>query len=154
MNTPLPEIDPMVAESDPAAMADFNRRLIAQFHANGGRLSGQFAELPVLLLTTIGARSGLPRTAPLCYARDGQNYIVAASKAGAATNPDWFHNLVARSTVTVDLGPEVLIARARVAEGPERARLFERLTLVLPILSDYQHKTRRQIPVIVLERTS
>jgi deazaflavin-dependent oxidoreductase (nitroreductase family) len=132
---------------------DFNQALIAEFRANGGRiLSGPFADRSLVLLTTSGARSGQPRTNPLAYTTDGDRLIVIASKAGAPTNPDWYHNLVANPLVTVERGTEQYQARAVVAEGAERERLFAQMAAQMPGFADYQQKTTRQIPVVVLER--
>lgn len=132
---------------------DFNQALIAEFRANGGRiLSGPFTDRPLVLLTTSGARSGQPRTNPLVYTTDGDRLIVIASKAGAPTNPDWYHNVVANPLVTVEVGTEQYQARAVVAEGAERERLFNQMAAQMPGFADYQQKTTRQIPVVVLER--
>lgn len=132
---------------------DFNQALIAEFRANGGRiLSGPFADRPLVLLTTSGARSGQPRTNPLVYTTDGDRMIVIASKGGAPTNPDWYHNVVANPLVTVEVGTEQYQARAVIAEGAERERLFAQMAAQMPGFADYQQKTTRQIPVVVLER--
>lgn len=132
---------------------DFNQALIAEFRANGGRiLSGPFAGRSLVLLTTSGARSGQPRTNPLAYTTDGDRMIVIASKGGAPTNPDWYHNVVANPLVTVEVGTEKYQARAVVVEGAERERLFAQMAAQMPGFADYQQKTTRQIPVVVLER--
>jgi deazaflavin-dependent oxidoreductase (nitroreductase family) len=106
----------------------------------------------MLLLTTTGAKSGQPRTNPLVYTTDGDHMIIMASKGGAPTNPDWYHNVVANPVVTVEVGDEQFQARAAVAEGPERERLFSQMAAQMPGFADYQQKTTRQIPVVVLER--
>jgi deazaflavin-dependent oxidoreductase (nitroreductase family) len=110
----------------------------------------------LLLLTTTGARSGEPRTTPVAYSTDGDRFIILASKGGAPTNPAWYFNLVAHPTVTVELGTgqslERFQARATVAEGQERERLFAHHAGLMPGFADYQEKTTRQIPVIILER--
>lgn len=154
MNDTLPEIDPNTAETDPVAQQQFNQLLIPQFRASGGRLGGQFAEVPVLLLNTVGAKSGAPRTAPVSYVQDGDRYLIVASKAGAPTNPAWYHNLVAAPTATVELGADTFEVRARVAEGEERDRLFQKVASQLPLFGHYQQKTARRIPVVVLQRTA
>ena len=94
---------------------EFNRQLIEEFRANGGKVSGMFAGAPLLLLTTTGARSGQPRVAPLAYTTDNGRVVVIASKGGAPTHPDWFHNLRANPEVTVELGTETFPARATIA---------------------------------------
>jgi deazaflavin-dependent oxidoreductase (nitroreductase family) len=131
---------------------EFNQHVIAEFRANGGKVGGLFADTPLLLLTTIGAKSGQPRTTPLAYTTDGNRFIVIASKAGAPTNPDWYHNLLANPIVTVEVGTERFQARAVAAEGQERERLCNQMAERLPQFAEYQRKTSRQIPLIVLER--
>src|SRR5215218_2015415 len=102
---------------------NFNQRVIEEFRANGGKVGGMFADSPMMLLTTTGARSGQPRVAPLVYTKDGDDIVIIASKGGAPTNPDWFRNLVANPEVTVEVGTERFPAKARVTEGDERQRL-------------------------------
>jgi deazaflavin-dependent oxidoreductase (nitroreductase family) len=126
---------------------DYNREVIDNFRAKGGNLENR----PLLLLTTRGARSGQTRVNPLAYSRDRDRYVVLASKGGAPTNPDWYHNLVANPDVTVEVGPQRVRARARVTEGAERDRLFKAHASRMPNFNEYQHKTSRPIPVIVLE---
>jgi deazaflavin-dependent oxidoreductase (nitroreductase family) len=131
---------------------DFNTNLIEEFRANDGKVTGVFAGRPLLLLTTTGAKSGQPRTMPLVYTTDGDRIVIIASKGGAPTNPDWYHNVVANPTVTVELPGETFQARATVAEGAERERLYNAQAALMPAFAEYQEKTTRQIPVIVLER--
>jgi len=131
---------------------EFNQNIITEFRANGGKVSGLFANVPLLLLTTTGAKSGQPRIIPLAYTTDGDRFIVIASKGGAPTNPDWYHNLLANPLVTVEVGNERFQARAVVAEGQERERLYNQMAEQLPQFAEYQRNTTRQIPLIVLER--
>jgi deazaflavin-dependent oxidoreductase (nitroreductase family) len=131
---------------------DFNKTIIEEFRANGGKVGGQFANATLLLLTTIGAKSGQARVNPAAYTTDGDRLIIIASKGGAPTNPDWYYNLKANPIVTVELGREQFQASAVVAEGSERDRLFTQMAEVMPGFADYQRNTDRQIPVIVLER--
>ena len=131
---------------------DFNHNLIAEYRANGGQVTGQFAGAPLLLLTTTGAKSGQPRTAPVAYTADGDRLLVIASKGGAPTHPDWYHNLVANPEVTVEVGTEMFSAHATVPDGEERDRLFNQMAAQMPGFADYQHNTTRRIPVVVLER--
>jgi deazaflavin-dependent oxidoreductase (nitroreductase family) len=139
----MPDTDPRAAYS---AMTE---ALISEHRANKGQItSGPFAGRPVLLLTTTGAKSGLPRLAPLIYTPDGDRYVIAATKGGAPTHPAWYHNLVAHPIVTVEVGGETFEARARVTEGAER----ERLIALNPQFHDVQQRTTRVIPVVVLER--
>jgi deazaflavin-dependent oxidoreductase (nitroreductase family) len=132
---------------------DWNKRIIEEFHANKGKVGGMFERTPLLLLHHTGARSGTVRVNPLAYATDGDDRLVVfASKGGSPTNPDWFHNLKANPRATVEVGTETIEVQARVAEGDERERLWSRQTKVAPGFAEYQKKTRREIPVIVLER--
>jgi len=105
----------------------------------------------MLLLHTVGARSGQPRVNPMVYRRDGDTYVVFASKAGAPTHPDWYHNLIAHPDVEAEIGTETVALTARVAEGEERERLWTAQKQVMPGFADYERKTSRQIPVVVLE---
>ena len=133
-------------------MNDYNRHLIEEFRANGGKVSGQFEHTPLLLLTTIGAKSGQCRTTPLGYMPEGDRLIVIASSGGAPTHPDWYHNLVAHLQVTVEVGTETFDAIAVVAEDEERDRLWTKGVALYPSLAEHQAKTTRQIPVIALSR--
>jgi deazaflavin-dependent oxidoreductase (nitroreductase family) len=126
----------------------YNQHIIEQFRSTGG--TTDFPG-PVVLLTTTGAKSGQPRTTPVGYARDGDDLIIIASAGGAPTHPDWYYNLVAHPMVTVELGPETFQARATVAEGEERERLYT-LVALTPGFSNPEEKTTRRIPVIILTR--
>jgi deazaflavin-dependent oxidoreductase (nitroreductase family) len=131
----------------------FNERLIDDFRAHNGRItSGPFAGGSLLLLTTRGAKTREDRTNPLAYSRDGDRFVVVASKGGAPTNPDWYHNLRTHPEVTVEVGPEKFRARATITEGAERRRLFDHHAAKMPAFADYEKKTTRKIPVVVLER--
>lgn len=140
--------------SDTIDRNQYNQNLIAEFRANGGKVTGRFAGRPVLILTTTGAKSGERRTIPLVYTTDGDRLVIIASKGGAPTNPDWYHNLRANPEATVELPGETFKVRARVAEGDERRRLFDAQAALMPGFADYEKKTTRQIPVLVLERVS
>ena len=132
---------------------DFNQQVISEFRATQGKVGGQLANMPVLLLTTTGAKSGRTLTKPLVYTTDGDRIVVLASFAGGPKNPPWYHNLVANPVATVELGSERFRVRAAVAAGEERQRLFNRQAEQMPIFAEYQQKTTRQIPVLVLTRT-
>jgi deazaflavin-dependent oxidoreductase (nitroreductase family) len=132
-------------------MSDFNTAIIDEFRANDGKVGGAFDGAPLLLLHTVGARSGRERVNPLVYASDGDSLVIFASKAGAPTHPDWYHNVVANPDVTVEVGAETQSRRARVAEGDERDRLWARQKELMPGFADYEARTNRQIPVVVLE---
>ena len=131
---------------------DFNRQLIDEFRANNGKVGGPFERAPLVLLTTKGAKSGQLRTFPVVYTRDGDRIVVIASKGGAPNNPAWYHNLVANPEVTVELPGEKFVARASVATGDERARLWRVQADLMPNFDEYQQKTTREIPVVILER--
>ena len=129
---------------------DWNRQIIEEFRANEGKVGGQFAGAPLVLLTTTGARSGQPRTSPMMYLDDDGRRYVFASKAGAPTNPDWYHNLKANPEVTVEVGTDELRATAREVTGSERDRLYAHQADLYPGFAEYQEKTDRTIPVVEL----
>ena len=131
---------------------EFNRNLIGEFRANHGKVTGVFAGAPVLLLTTTGARSGRTHTTPLVYQNDGDRIVVFGSKGGAPTHPAWYHNLVANPIVTVELPGETFEAKAATVEDPERERIWSAQKEIMPGFAEYQRKTTRTIPVIVLSR--
>jgi deazaflavin-dependent oxidoreductase (nitroreductase family) len=131
---------------------DRNKKIIEEFRANGGKVAGPFAGRQLLLLHTIGAKSKQEHINPVAYTTDGDQLVVIASKGGAATNPDWYYNVVARPLVTVEVGTEQFQARARISAEPERTRLYDRMAAVMPGFAEYQRKTTRIIPVIVLSR--
>lgn len=133
--------------------ADFNARIIDEFHANGGRVSGMFENTPLLLLHHTGAKSGKRRINPLAYQRDQGHYVIFASKAGAPTNPDWYHNLRAHPEVTIEVGTDTINVLAIEAVGEERERLFRAQAERSPQFAEYQNNTDRTIPVIVLTPT-
>jgi deazaflavin-dependent oxidoreductase (nitroreductase family) len=129
-----------------------NRQVITEFRANGGQVGGQQAGRPLLLLTTTGAKSGNPYTTPVMYLRDGERLAIFATHGGSPTHPDWYHNLVAHPTVTVELGAESFEAQASVTTGEERDTLYARQSELYPQFAEYQQRTTRKIPVVILER--
>jgi deazaflavin-dependent oxidoreductase (nitroreductase family) len=131
---------------------DFNRDLIKDLRTNGKATSGPFEGRHVLILTTKGAKSGEVRETPLVYTRDGNHYVIVASKGGAPTHPSWYHNLVKHPEVTIELGKEKFSARAHIADGDEYERLYTQHADINPGFHDYRKKTTRKIPVVVLER--
>jgi deazaflavin-dependent oxidoreductase (nitroreductase family) len=133
---------------------DFNTRVIEEFRANGGRVGGPFASMPLLLLHHTGARSGTGRVNPLAYLRDGDRYVIFASKGGAPTNPDWYHNLKAHPDVTIEVGDQTMKATAAEATGEERERLFQAQVERSEQFGEYQRNTDRVIPAIVLTPVS
>ncbi len=140
--------------TDAMDINEVNRRVIAEFRENGGKVGGMFEGAPLLLLHTVGARSGQARIYPLAYTTDGERLVVIASKGGAPTNPDWYHNLIANPAATVEVGEETYPVRATLAEGPERDRLYDQMSEQMPNFAEYQRNTTRRIPVFVLERLS
>jgi len=132
----------------PTDMKAFNAKVIADFRANHGQFTGPMAGRGVLILTTTGARSGKARTAVLGYGRAGDRLVVIASDNGAPAAPAWYHNLLARPIATVELGPEPFKVRARVAKPEER----DELAKAVPYPAQQQTLTKREIPIVVLER--
>lgn len=133
---------------------DWNRQIIEAFRANSGKVGGQFEGAPLLLLHSTGAKSGQARVNPVMYQADGDNYVVFASKAGAPTSPDWYHNLVANPRASVEVGDQTVNVVAKVVEGDTRERLWSLQKELYPGFADYESKTSRQIPVVVLEPAS
>ncbi|GAA1242472.1 nitroreductase/quinone reductase family protein [Prauserella halophila] len=131
-------------------MNDFNRPVIDEFRAAGGRVGGMFADARLLLLTTTGAQSGLRHTTPLGYFPDGERVLVIASAAGSDRHPDWFHNIEADPRVTVEDGAFTYDAHAETLEGEERDTVFARVVEAEPGFGDYQRKTSRVLPVVAL----
>ena len=130
-------------------MSDWNAKVIDEFRSNEGKVAS-FARQPLLLLTHRGAKTGAERTNPLAYFRDGDDYVVVASKGGAPTNPDWYHNLLANPDATIEVGTDELPVRARSAEGQERERLWTMITAANPAFAEYEGKTDRTMPVVIL----
>jgi len=142
-----------MAEARPS-FSDYNRTVIDEIRANNGKLtSGWFANADLLILHTRGAKSGHERLAPVVYTRDGNRIVIVASKGGAPENPSWFTNLSANPDVTVEAGGETFQAHATVvADRAERDRLYAQHATRYPGFLDYEKKTDRVIPVVVLER--
>jgi deazaflavin-dependent oxidoreductase (nitroreductase family) len=130
---------------------DWNSNVIQEFRTNEGKVGGPFDGAPILLLHTRGARSGEERINPMMYLADGDRLVVFASKGGAPTNPDWYHNLVANPDVEIEVGTERRSVRARVAEGEEHDQLYAEQSKRYPQFAKYQEGTDRTIPVVILE---
>lgn len=135
---------------------DWNRRVIEEFRANGGRVGGDMEGWPLVLVHHVGAKSGTERVTPVVYQRlDGGAVAVFASKAGAPTNPDWYHNLVAHPDTQIELGTETIPVVARVAAGDERRAIWDRQKQAFPNFAEYEKSAgSREIPVVVLEPRS
>lgn len=134
-----------------AEMNDWNAKIIEEFRANGGKVGGPFEGAPILLLHTTGAKTGQERVNPMMYRPIDGGYAVFASKAGAATNPDWYHNLVANPDVHAEIGAQTLALRARVADDAEREPIWTAQKTENPGFAEYERQTTRQIPVVILE---
>jgi deazaflavin-dependent oxidoreductase (nitroreductase family) len=132
-------------------MANWNDAIIGEFRANGGKVGGPFEGAPLLLLHTVGKKTGQERVHPVMYREVPGGFAVFASKAGAPNNPDWYHNLVASPRVTAEIGTGTVPLVARTAEGEERERIWSLHKAAYPGFAEYEQKTTRQIPVIILE---
>ena len=132
--------------------ADYNAPIIAEFRKNHGKVGGPFEGAPLLLLHTNGRHSGKPRINPMMYLKDGERYLVIASKGGAPTNPDWYFNLKAHPDVKIEVGDDTINAQAREVTGHERDTLYKRQATLYPAFSEYQRKTKRIIPVVALTK--
>jgi len=131
---------------------DWNQKIIDEFRSSGGHVGGQFAGAPLLLLTSTGAKTGEKRTTPMMYLVDGDRLAVFASKAGAPTNPDWYHNLLAHPRATIEVGTDTFDVDAEVASPEERDRLYAIQAERYPGFKEYEGKTTRVIPVVLLRR--
>jgi deazaflavin-dependent oxidoreductase (nitroreductase family) len=132
-------------------MSDWNSNIIEEFRANGGKVGGPFEGAPLLLLHTVGARTGQQRVNPVMYRPVDGGYAVFASKGGAPTNPDWYYNLLAHPRVTAEIGTGTLELQARVAGGEEREQIWSAHKAANPGFAEYERKTTRQIPVVILQ---
>ena len=132
-----------------------NQKIIDEFRANAGHVGGPFENIPLLILHNTGAKSGEERLNPVAYRRDGDSYVIFASKGGAPENPDWYYNLKAHPKASIEVGTETHDVVARVAEGDERDRIWERQKSEFPGFAEYEQKaTNRTIPVVILEPVS
>jgi deazaflavin-dependent oxidoreductase (nitroreductase family) len=133
-------------------MSDWNEKIIAEFRANAGKVGGNFEGAPLLLLHSTGARTGKERVNPMMYQAVGDGFAVFASKGGADTNPDWFHNVKANPEARIEVGTETVEVTARVPIPEERAPIWEEQKARYPGFADYEAKTDRVIPVVMLDR--
>lgn len=132
---------------------EMNRQIIAEFRANGGRAGGMFEGMPLVILHSTGAKSGKERLNPLAYQAVDNHWAIFASKAGATSNPDWYHNVVANPSVSIEIGNNTVEVTARVASGDERSTIWATQKANHPGFADYEHTAGdREIPVVVLER--
>jgi deazaflavin-dependent oxidoreductase (nitroreductase family) len=138
--------------SDLDDVNDFNRGIIEQFRANEGKVGPPFEGAPLLILHSTGAKSGKTRLAPVVFQPVGESWAVFASKAGAPDNPDWYHNLLANPEASIELGTETVEVTARVLDGDEREAIWAKQKDLMPGFAEYEAKTDRVIPVVLLER--
>ena len=165
-NTPQ-EIDTNKLRADPRVIDQLNQAVIKEFRANQGKVVGLLEETPdlqalaskldilgqpLLLLTMAGAKTGRTLVRPVCYSRDGHRLVIIASRGGDPRNPPWYYNLVANPVVIVEVGTEKFKAKATQVYGDERDRLFAEAAKRMPLFAEYQNKTKRQIPLLVLTR--
>lgn len=139
--------------SGPTSPASYNEQIIEEFRANEGRVGGRFEGNPLLLLHHTGAKSGKSRINPLAYLSDRGRYVVFASKGGAPTHPDWYHNLKAHPNTTIEVGTDTVDVVASEATDDERERIFRIQAERAPQFAEYQKQTKRLIPVMVLTPT-
>jgi deazaflavin-dependent oxidoreductase (nitroreductase family) len=133
-------------------MEDFNKKIIEEFRANQGKVGGMFAGMPLVLVTTKGAKTGKESIIPVAYSTDGENFVIVASKGGAPENPAWYYNLLAHPEVDIEVGTEKFKVKATDTKGEERDRLFEQHAKHYPTFNEYKEKTTRVIPVFLLEK--
>jgi deazaflavin-dependent oxidoreductase (nitroreductase family) len=132
-------------------VSDWNRGIIEEFRENEGRVGGPFEGRPILLLHHRGAKSGTERVNPLAYRKVGNAFAVFGSKGGSPTNPDWYHNLIANPEARIEIGADTIDVVAHVAQGDERDRIWADQTRDMPVFAEYQRRSDRTIPVVVLE---
>jgi deazaflavin-dependent oxidoreductase (nitroreductase family) len=137
-----------------ADVEDWNRSIIEEFRANGGKVGGRFEGRPLLLLHSFGARSGTERVNPLAYATDDGRLVVFASKGGSPMNPDWYYNLLKNRRAIVEVGSETFAVEATELHGEERDRLWQRQVVLVPAFGEYERRSGRKIPVIALRRAN
>jgi deazaflavin-dependent oxidoreductase (nitroreductase family) len=133
-------------------LGDYNAKNIAEFRRNHGRVGGYFEGKPLLLLHTVGKRTGKLRVNPVMYLKDGDRYVVFASNGGDNRNPDWYYNLKNNPDVQIEVGDDTIDVHAEEIKGEERDRLYAKQAALHPQFADYQRKTKRAIPVIALTR--
>lgn len=131
---------------------NFNAQTISEFRKNHGKVGGYFEGAPILLIHSVGARTERLHLVPVMYLKDGTRYLVFASKGGAPTHPDWFHNLKAHPDVEIEIGDDKIRVHAEEIKGPERDRLYGRQSQLYPQFAGYQQKTKRTIPVVAFTK--
>jgi deazaflavin-dependent oxidoreductase (nitroreductase family) len=130
-------------------MSDWNTSVIEEFRKNHGKVGGQFEGAPLLIIHSKGARTGKTHVNPVMYLKDGDRYLVFASKGGAPSNPDWYHNLVKHpDQVQIEVGDKKIEVHAEEIKGAERDKLYSKQASIYPQFAEYQRKTQRTIPII------
>jgi deazaflavin-dependent oxidoreductase (nitroreductase family) len=138
---------------DKLSLDAMNNQVIEEFRANHGVVGGRFKGMDVLLLHHVGAKSGKARVTPLVYGKDEDSFFIFASKAGAPTHPDWYHNLLANPDISIEVGSESVAVRAEVTQGAERQRLFDQQAALIPMVKEYAEKAgAREIPIFLLRK--
>ena len=120
------------------------------YRATGGKLFGRMGKSPIMLLNTVGRKTGRKRTSPLLYVMDGEDFVIIASKGGAPTHPAWYLNLKANPDATVEVGDRKVRVRAEEVDSEEKVRLWQKMVEMYPTYDDYQRKTKREIPLLIL----
>jgi len=135
-------------------VSEWNQAVVEEFRANGGEVGGHFTGRNLLLLHTFGRKTGQERVNPVAYVRDGDLYVIIASKGGADTHPDWYYNLISHPVVPIEVGKESFQVHAMETREPKRSRLYEKMIEMMPAFAEYRQKTRRVIPVFILTKVS
>lgn len=133
-------------------VSEWNQAVVEEFRANGGEVGGRFTGRNLLLLHTIGRKSGRELINPLAYVHDDDRYVIIASKGGADTHPDWYYNLMAHPDVTIEVGMEAFGVHAVEMQEPERSQLYEKMIEMMPAFAEYRKRTTRVIPVVILTK--
>ena len=142
-----------MADSAPGKASDYNTKIIEEFRANGGRVGGPWAGTPMILIHHVGARSGIERVSPLaCFPQADGRWVIVASNGGSPTHPDWYYNLKASPKIMAEVGSQTFTVVAEELDGTARARLWPKLVAEAPSVGEFQARTARQIPVIMLTR--
>jgi deazaflavin-dependent oxidoreductase (nitroreductase family) len=138
--------------SESSGPGDWNLKVVEEFRANAGKVGGYFEGAPMILVHHVGARTGIERVSPLVYLPDGEDMVIAATKGGAPTHPDWYHNLKANPHITVEVGTDTFPVETTEVTGPERDELWRRLVELRPGFAEYEKKTDRVFPMFRLKR--
>ena len=149
LSKPRCRVNKEIKRMKDAEFIENNVKVVEEFRANGGKIAGR---APLILMTTKGAKTGQERVYPLMAVPYDDSYLAVASKGGAPTHPQWYHNLMAHPDITVEVGTETFPARAELLSGEERAKAFAKAAQVFPLYSTYQQKTTRELPIFLLKR--